>query len=229
MSEGTKTYLTLDEEWPLELGEEVANPSRDRLPIVPDRVELAELFATEDELEQLAFRTLYESGLREAEFLALSREQLHEDFLDVAGRKALIGKDTMAQLHQLTNEGSLFGWEQAELRKRLRARARKTGLIERYEPIQRKLLPSMFRHAYAVHRLENGMDVFMVRALLGISSVYTAFKAAEMAKWPWGFVGTATNDSILWPRCRPGRWIPTGLSEESTRSTKRPARESPPT
>ncbi len=142
MSEDTKTYLTLDEEWPLELGEEVANPSRDRLPIVPDRVELAELFATEDELEQLAFRTLYESGLREAEFLALTREQLHEDFLDVAGRKAL---------------------------------------IERYEPIQRKLLPSMFRHAYAVHRLENGMDVFMVRALLGISSVYTAFKAAEMA------------------------------------------------
>ena len=61
MSEDTKTYLTLDEEWPLELGEEVANPSRDRLPIVPDRVELAELFATEDELEQLAFRTLYES------------------------------------------------------------------------------------------------------------------------------------------------------------------------
>lgn len=180
MSEDTKTYLTLDEEWPLELGEEVANPSRDRLPIVPDRVELAELLATEDELEQLAFRTLYESGLREAEFLALTREQLHEDFMDVAGRKVLIGKETMAQLHQLPNEGSLFGWEQAELRKRLRARARKTGLIERYEPIQRKLLPSMFRHAYAVHRLENGMDVFMVRALLGISSVYTAFKAAEM-------------------------------------------------
>ena len=87
MSEDTKTYLTLDEEWPLELGEEVANPSRDRLPIVPDRVELAELFATEDELEQLAFRTLYESGLREAEFLALSREQLHEDFLDVGARR----------------------------------------------------------------------------------------------------------------------------------------------
>ena len=145
MSEDTKTYLTLDEEWPLELGEEVANPSRDRLPIVPDRVELAELFATEDELEQLAFRTLYESGLREAEFLALSREQLHEDFLDVAGRKALIGQGTMAQLHQLTNEGSLFGWEQAELRKRLRARARKRlssqSVVANRQRMRQKNLP----------------------------------------------------------------------------------------
>ena len=46
--------LRFAEEWALELAGEVITPSKDRLPIIPDRVEIDELVASEDPLEQLA-------------------------------------------------------------------------------------------------------------------------------------------------------------------------------
>ena len=179
-AKGESGLLRFDQEWPLELGGEVGTASIDRMPIVPDRVEIAELLASPDPLEGLAFRTLYETGLREAEFLQLGREQLRDGFLEVAGRRVLIREETLRELHQLGNE-RLFGWDVAELRKRLRARARQTGLIKRYEGINRKLVPAMFRHAFGVHLVENGMDIFAVRVLLGHGSIYTSFRVAEMA------------------------------------------------
>jgi len=187
--------LNFEKEWPLELSEEVRTPNTDRLPIIPDRVEIAELFATEDALESLAFRTLYETGLREAEFLALNKGQLAEGFLNVAGRRVLLRPETLKELNELAElDPSLFGWEEAELRKRLRDRARKTGLINRYEPIERKLMPSMFRHACGVHLVENGMDIFVLHVLLGHHSIYTSFRVAEMA------VGTCRES---YERCHP--------------------------
>ena len=181
MDGDTKDYLRFDQEWPLELSDEVPTPNPDRMPIVPDRVEISALLAISEPLEQLAFRTLYESGLRELEFLQLNREQLKGDFLEVAGRRVLIREETLAQLHQLPEGQSLFGWEVAELRKRLRARARQTGLIKRYDGIGRKLMPSMLRHACGVHLVENGMDIFALHVLLGHSSIYTSFRVGEMA------------------------------------------------
>ena len=73
-NKGESGLLRFDQEWPLELGGEVGTPSIDRMPIVPDRVEIAELLASPDPLEGLAFRTLYETGLREAEFLGSPHE-----------------------------------------------------------------------------------------------------------------------------------------------------------
>jgi len=185
--EGQNEQIPFAKEWPLELSDEVATPNPDRLPIVPDRVEIAALLASEDALEQLGFRTLYETGLREAEFLGLGREQLRDGFLEVGGRLVLIREETLRELHQLPEGPRLFGWDTAELRKRLRARARKTGLIKRYDWIDRKLMPAMFRHACGVHLVENGMDIFALHVLLGHSSIYTSFRVAEMA------VGTARD------------------------------------
>ncbi|MBS2040855.1 hypothetical protein JST97_38060, partial [bacterium] len=173
--------LNFESEWPLELSEEVRTPNTDRLPIIPDRVEIAELFAAEDVLEGLAFRTLYETGLREAEFLALTKDQLADGFLEVAGRRVLLTGETLKELNQLAEGPTLFGWTEKELRKRLWDRARQTGLINRYNPIDRKLLPSMFRHACGVHLVENGMDIFALHVLLGHHSIYTSFRVAEMA------------------------------------------------
>ena len=181
MDEDEKTYLRFDQEWPLELSDEVVTPNIDRMPIVPDRFELAALLAISDPLERLAFRTLYEAALREAEFLELSRAQLKDGFLEVAGRRMLIREETLRELHQLPEGPRLFGWEVAELRKRLRARARQTGLIKRYDGTDRKLMPTMFRHACGVHLVENGMDLFALHELLGHSSIYTSFRVAEMA------------------------------------------------
>lgn len=172
--------MRFDEEWPLELGGEVATASIDRMPILPDRVEIAALFGGPDPLENLGFRILYETGLREAEFLQLGREHFRDGFLEVAGRRVLIREETLRELHQLA-EGRLFGWDVAELRKRLRARARQTGLIKRYEGMDRKLVPAMFRHAFGVHLVENGMDIFAIHVLLGHYSIYTSFRVAEMA------------------------------------------------
>ena len=185
--EDQNEQIPFAKEWPLELSDEVATPNPDRLPIVPDRVEIAALLASEDALEQLGFRTLYETGLREAEFLGLGREQLRDGFLEVGGRLVLIREETLRELHQLPEGARLFGWDTAELRKRLRARARKTGLIKRYDWIDRKLMPAMFRHACGVHLVENGMDIFALHVLLGHSSIYTSFRVAEMA------VGTARD------------------------------------
>ena len=179
-AKGESGLLRFDQEWPLELGGEVATPSIDRMPIIPDRVEIAELLASPDPLEGLAFRTLYETGLREAEFLQLDREQLRDGFLEVAGRRMLIREETLGELHRLP-EKRLFEWDVAELRKRLRGRARATGLIKRYEGVNRKLVPAMFRHACGVHLVENGMDIFAIKVLLGHGSIYTSFRVAEMA------------------------------------------------
>jgi len=181
MAEDEMAYLRFDQEWPLELSDEVPTPNPDRMPIVPDRVEIAALLASEDALEQLAFRTLYETGLRELEFLQLGPEQLRDGFLEVAGRRVLLRGETLRELGQLPVGTRLFGWETAELRKRLRARARKTGLIKRYDGTDRKLMPAMFRHACGVHLVENGMDIFALHVLLGHSSIYTSFRVAEMA------------------------------------------------
>ena len=180
-SEDDKDLLRFDQEWPLELGGEVGTANIDRFPIVPDRVEIAALLASPDPLEGLAFRTLYETGLRESEFLQLGREHLKEGFLEVAGRRVLIREETLGELHRLAGK-RLFEWDMAELRKRLRGRARATGLSKRYEGMNRKLVPAMFRHACGVHLLENGMDIFALKVLLGhSSSIYTSFRVAEMA------------------------------------------------
>ena len=112
-AKGESGLLRFDQEWPLELGGEVATPSIDRMPIIPDRVEIAELLASPDPLEGLAFRTLYETGLREAEFLQLDREQLRDGFLEVAGRRMLIREETLGELHRLP-EKRLFEWNVAE-------------------------------------------------------------------------------------------------------------------
>ena len=159
--------------------------------------------ASEDEREKLAFRTLYETGMREAEFLELSKDQLADGFLSVAGRKVLITPKTLTQLNQLGDsakkDAKIFGWEVAELRKRLRARARKTGLMDRYEPIDRKLMPAVFRHACGVHLVENGMDIYLLKALLGYSSIYTSFRIQQMA------VGTCRES---YERCHPLAKVP---------------------
>jgi len=195
--------LRFAEEWALELAGEVITPSKDRLPIIPDRVEIAELVASEDEREKLAFRTLYETGMRESEFLELGKDQLADGFLSVAGRKVLITPKTLTQLNQLADstkkDAKIFGWEVAELRKRLRARARKTGLMDRYEPIDRKLMPAVFRHACGVHLVENGMDIYLLKALLGYSSIYTSFRIQQMA------VGTCRES---YERCHPLAKVP---------------------
>ena len=116
MDDLAKSEAQFAQEWPRELSEEVGTPNKDRLPVVPDRVEVAAILASQDPLEQLAFRTLYETGMREVEFLLLSRSQLQDGWLNVAGRRVLIWPETLKQLHQLPDGGqSLFGWEAAEL------------------------------------------------------------------------------------------------------------------
>jgi len=101
-------------------------------------------------------------------------------------------------VHQLEGP-TLFGWTEKELRKRLWDRARQTGLINRYNPIDRKLLPSMFRHACGVHLVENGMDIFALHVLLGHHLIYTSFRVAEMA------VGSCRES---YERCHPLAKVP---------------------
>ena len=171
-------------EWLAELGEEVPHPSLDRLPLVLGRGEMTEILATGSELEQLAWQALYSSGVREAEFLALAPEDLKDDHLVAAGRLVLMDLKCLARLRQLEGK-TLFPWTMEELRKRLRKAARATGVMERFERSGRTLLPSVFRHAYAGHRIENGMDLLTLKNLLGHASLWTTFKLNEVAIGRW--------------------------------------------
>ena len=65
-------------------------PCGDRLPLVVSRDEISVLLATGDELEKLAWQTLYATGLRETEFLALSSDNLKDDHLVAADRQVMI-------------------------------------------------------------------------------------------------------------------------------------------
>ena len=153
-------------EWFRELGDEVRVPALGRLPLLLSRRDVATLKESGRALERLAWRVLYATGMREGELLALERSALGENFVQLADRKAVIDTETLRELHQVEGE-RLFAWTPEQLLRKWIDATRRCGLLVRYTESERKSRPAALRHAFAAHRLEDGMDLFYVAVAVG--------------------------------------------------------------
>ena len=169
------------EEWARELAGEVAVPYMPHanylLPLILGRAEVATLLICPrlSALQQLAVRTLYATGLREEELVALGPDCQSDQGLQILGarpRRVCLDEETARALSQLSGP-SLFSTTVDELRDWLLEAARWAGVLERFEGAGRPLLPKALRHAYASHCLENGMDLLTLFYQLGHEFVDT--------------------------------------------------------
>jgi site-specific recombinase XerD len=181
-------------EWLAEvIGEHPTASDKEKwLPLVPTRREVAALVQCSalESLPQLALRTLYASGIRAEELLALKPESLdlEKGAIRAGERWVVIDSETLDHLAKTLpwafTADELQGW--------LERSARATGLWQRFEASGRVILPKTLRHSFATHCLENGMDLFSLHALLG----HVRWETTEM------YVETAI-----------ARWLPAYLKD----------------
>jgi site-specific recombinase XerD len=165
-------------DWALELGDEVPITS-DRqaytiLPLVPAPsaiVELIECPALPVEGRQ-SLRLLYASGIRASELEGASPVPSQPGLLALADGRLV---PTTAAISAPVSVAQLEEWTLLA--------ATHTGLLARYQGCSRRPCPTLFRHAYAVHCLEKGMDLFALSRVLDHQALLTTemYLAAAMA------------------------------------------------
>lgn len=117
----------------------------------------------------LALRTLYVAALRPAELFNLGPQDLAGLTLDPVTAAAL---GALALTHP-----QLFSTQQTEFEKQLAD----LPLAHRYQQCGRSLRLTAFRHACATHLSENGMDLFVLHALLGHENLGCTRQYLQMA------------------------------------------------
>lgn len=132
------------DEWQAELGQEIQLGKQPlyTLPLIPSRAALQNLE------EPLA--SLYATGLRAEEYRSLQKAQLHSDHIQLPDR--IVPTDRIVPLGlpiELENH----------------------PLQQLFQQSGRRLTPATFRHAYATHRLEDGMPLLSLYTILGHSSI----------------------------------------------------------
>ena len=146
----------------------------DRLPLVVSRREVAELVtAATDPLDATLYGLYEDTGMQPEEPFQLA-------FTDLDPRELTIRtKDRLVVAHPATFE-SLRTWQGdkdpaapifpitvQEAERRLQQHAQRTGLLERYQAMERNLTLRVFRHAFGSNRIEDGLDVLTLKALMG--------------------------------------------------------------
>jgi len=170
--------LGFQEEWEQCLDGEVSDVTADQtLPLVLPRHQVGEHTQVEDRLG-LALRTLYVGALRPSELFALRSPNLRPDGLWLNDRLVPLDPVTIAALSSLALiHPELFGGRKAELE----AQLAETPLARHYQEGGRTLRLTAFRHACATHLLENGMDLFVLHALLGHQNLGCTRQYLQMA------------------------------------------------
>ncbi len=178
----------LEKAWHAELGTEFAskaNKEGDRLPAVLSRGEIKALLeaASEDPRDYLMLRVFYAAGLRISEVAKLLVADLYLDELKMfirdgkgdKDRYVLIDPDTAALLRTFTAElkpkDRVFKIGERQISRVVLGYAEDLGICERYEAIGRSFTPHSLRHTTATHLYENGMDIYVIKDLLGHASV----------------------------------------------------------
>lgn len=139
------------------------------LPIVLSRKEVRRLLAAPDctDLERLVLRTLYASGMRVEELVALKRPALDgkTSTIRLADRQVVVDRKTMRQL--LALDWKAWRWSVDSVTKLVVKAGKDCQVLERYLAVGRTLLPKALRNAYGAHSMENGMGIYNLHGLLG--------------------------------------------------------------
>lgn len=173
-----------------ELGE--AQVTLDTLPLVPSLGDVEALLhsARQDSRDVLTLRLLYSTGARPAELADLRVEDVcwASGGLNIASRVAYLDDLTCQLLRthvgELPGSSPLLGLNPAEVLAIVTAHAKATGLWARYDGSGRKFSPGALRHAFASHCCDRGMDLFVLRHLLGHRYIGTT------ARYLWTTTGS---------------------------------------
>jgi site-specific recombinase XerD len=157
------------------------------LPLILSRRQVLALLNSPAEVKasvRLALRTIYASGMRPEEVVALTPEALDRDNGRIwlgPERSVVVDGGTMEELVA----GLPWVLTVEELQAGLELAARESGILALYEATGHRLLAKALRHAFATHCLENGMDLFTLHRLLGLLYLNTTEMYVETAIARW--------------------------------------------
>ena len=168
-----------------ELPLEVILKARKTLPATPTRDEIRQMLeapSLEDRTgprDRLIMRTLYATGIRLAELCALKFCDLDyggqsvfvRDGKGAKDRYVLADAQTMAMLKEWQGdqgpEAPVFDVGDRQIERLVTEYGKQTGLTQKYAAMDRGLSPHSFRHAYATHLYETGVDLFTLKRWMG--------------------------------------------------------------
>lgn len=185
---GGREVSDADRAWHAELGSEIIKREEkegDRLPAVLSHGEIDELIdvSGHEIRDHLLFRVFYSTGCRISEVAKLLVADLYLPELKVFVREGKGDKDRYVMLDPETaellakfvaNRGpqeSVFGIGERQISRVILRYAEDLGVTERYTAIGRNFSPHSLRHTCATHLYESGMDIYMIKEILGHSSI----------------------------------------------------------
>lgn len=176
-------FSGFDKEWNSELDTEVDenDKSETRIPAVPTRQEMRHILRVSErkERDHLVIRTFYATGVRRSELEAVKLADLYLKELKILirsgkgdkDRYVLIDKKTAQMLDDFTYgralDDPIFDIEDQQMNRIVKKYAKEAGIVDRYKAMGRNVSAHCLRHAYATHLWESGIDVFILRDLLG--------------------------------------------------------------
>ena len=168
-----------------ELPLEVMLRARKTLPATPTRDEIRQILEAPSltdrtgPRDRLIMRTLYATGIRLAELCALKFADLNYEGQSLFIRDGKEGKDryvladatTMQMLKEWQGDQGpdalIFDLGDRQIERLVTQYGTQTGLSQKYAAMERGLSPHSFRHAYATHLYETGVDLFTLKRWMG--------------------------------------------------------------
>lgn len=171
------------DEWAAELDVEVeeGDKSDHRLPAVLTHDEVRHILKVSKpkKRDHIIIRTFYATGIRRSELEAATRADLYakEQKLFVRSGKGdkdryvLLDRTTAKMLDDFTYgralNDPLFDIQDQQMNRVCQKHAEVAGILQRYEAMGRTFSAHALRHTFATHLWESGIDVFILRDLLG--------------------------------------------------------------
>ena len=168
-----------------------------KLPVILNRSELRELFKTPTYLKHRIVLTLiYSAGLRSQEVINLKLGDIDFERKTIHIRQSKYNKDRIVPLADYMAKGlqlyiklenpHIWLFNGKELDGRYSAKGLSWVMHEALKKtsIQKQVSLHSLRHSYATHLLEDGVNIVMIKQLLGHSSIDTTMVYLHVAQLP---------------------------------------------
>lgn len=183
-------YKNPAEEIQAELADEIGMVALEyitqKLPAVLSREEMRMMLGAPDEpRDRLLLRVLYATGMRAGEAGSFRHCDVSFDNKTIFVRDGKGKKDRYvcaddetfgmleAWCQDLPMDAEVIGMDRNDVWKVVNAAAKQTGLLDKYTAMNRRLSTHSFRHAFATHCYEGGMDLADLQLLLGHDFIET--------------------------------------------------------